>query len=188
MERLNSYVWQITNFMGLTNYPTESWSEWLYKHLIHYCNNIIAIISCVVVIYGITNIYRGRKKKSSKRINKTEEYCRAIVEKIFHKPFPSVRPNWLNNPKTGRNLELDMFNEQLKLAFEYNGAQHVQYTPYYHNSREDFDKQVERDKLKNHICKQNGITLISIPHTIPKKKLHEYIIQQCKLSNIHYLY
>jgi hypothetical protein len=35
--------------------------------------------------------------------------------------FKSVRPGWLENPLTGRNLELDCYNEYLKLALEYNG-------------------------------------------------------------------
>src|SRR5690606_33925395 len=77
--------------------------------------------------------------------NKNENRCRVIMEKIFGKPFPSVRPKWLKNPATRRNLELDMychsielpgFKKPIRLAVEYDGKQHTMLTKF-HNSPKD---------------------------------------------------
>jgi len=49
---------------------------------------------------------------------KYENECRRILQCLFLKPFPKVRPDFLRNPKTGRNLELDMYNQDIALALE----------------------------------------------------------------------
>jgi hypothetical protein len=100
--------------------------------------------------------------RGSNHSSKAEDSCREIVERLFNKQFPSVRPNWLKNPMTNRNLELDMYNEELKLAFEYDGQQHREYTPRWHNSQDDFDDQVLRDKMKNKLCRLKGVSLIRV--------------------------
>jgi len=65
-----------------------------------------------------------RCNQCSKDVYKDEKECRVIFEKITGCKFPSKRPNFLKNPKTGFNLELDGYCEELKLAFEYDGEQH----------------------------------------------------------------
>ena len=62
--------------------------------------------------------HRGRK------ISKGEQKCKETLEKIYGKEFLCVRPDFLRNPETNRKLELDCYNEELKLAVEYNGIQH----------------------------------------------------------------
>jgi very-short-patch-repair endonuclease len=60
-----------------------------------------------------------------------------------------------------KGLELDIYLPELSLAIEVDGKQHYQYTPYFHrNGPEDFEKQKERDKKKNKLCKESGITLL----------------------------
>jgi hypothetical protein len=118
--------------------------------------------------------------------NKYENICREIVEKIYNKPFPSVRPDFLKNPKTGKNLELDMYNSELNLALEYNGSQHYHYNPYYHPSYDHYLSQVERDDFKRQVCKSKGITLIEIPYTVRKEDFEDYIrneLQRTKKLN-----
>lgn len=124
------------------------------------------------------------QKKKKKKINKTENFCRSVVEKMFNRPFPSVRPDWLNNNNSGKNLELDMYNRDLNLAFEYDGIQHYKFNKFFHKSEEDFKKQQERDVYKKEVCKQNGISLICIPYTVKKENMKEYIINECKKQNI----
>jgi len=132
--------------------------------------------------YQYKGIFRyknwGKKiggKVKRRRVNKTEEICRNIIEQIYNKPFPSVRPNFLKSPRTGKNLELDCYNQDLKIAIEYNGQQHYQFTPHFHKSKKDFYAQVHRDNWKRKKCRENGITLIEIPFWIPQEKLAEFI-------------
>jgi len=104
-----------------------------------------------------------------------ESLCRSILEKYFNKPFPSSRPDFLNNPETGKNLEIDCFNEELSLGLEYNGGQHYDWPNKFHKTYEEFEAQRRRDQLKREICNKSGIYLITVPYRIPHHRLPEYI-------------
>nr|QBK88384.1 MAG: hypothetical protein LCMiAC01_00480 [Mimivirus LCMiAC01] len=110
-----------------------------------------------------------------------EQICRQIFEKIFNdKKFTSIRPKWLMGKK-GYPLELDGYNEQLKLGFEYNGEQHYKSIPIFKNNLKE---QQARDKLKVLICKEKGVNLIVIPYTIKPENFQEFIINRCNELNI----
>lgn len=47
-----------------------------------------------------------------------ELYSREIISTMFNKEFLSCRPNWLQNIHSGKNLELDIYCEDLNIAFE----------------------------------------------------------------------
>lgn len=70
--------------------------------------------------------------------------------------------------ETGRKLRFDYcaiyeYNGQIHMwLIELNGKQHDEYTPFYHNSEEEFIKQQEYDKMKKEYCEQNNIPLIII--------------------------
>jgi len=113
-------------------------------------------------------------------IYKNEEKCRDVVQRIFNRPFKKSRPDFLRNPKTNRNLELDVFNEDLKIAVEYNGIQHRTYAPYFHKSPKDFEEQLQRDDFKKKRCKETGICLIVVPDTIRYHEIEEYIKSELK--------
>jgi len=140
--------------------------------------------------YKYKGIFRyknwGKKIQSVKkqRVNKTEAICRHIVETIYKRPFPSIRPNFLKSPRTGKNLELDCYNADLKIALEYNGQQHYQFTPHFHKTKKDFYSQVHRDNWKRKKCQENGITLIEIPFWIPPDKLDEFIKTELQKKNL----
>jgi hypothetical protein len=78
-----------------------------------------------------------------------------------------VKPPWLNG------LELDGYNDDLKLAFEYQGKQHYEWVPYFHKEEKQFDDQQERDQRKYAACSARDVCLIVIPyhftHRSPKK-------------------
>ena len=104
---------------------------------------------------------------------KHEEQCRNIFEMITGKKFKKTRPDFLKYP-TGKNLELDGYNKELNIAFEYNGIQHYEFTPFFHsNGIEDFYKQIAHDDFKKKRCSDEGIYLITIPYT--EKDLYGYI-------------
>ena len=116
--------------------------------------------------------FRRSKPAFNKVTSKFEEQCRVILEKHYHAKFKSVRPDWLKNPKTGANLELDGYNKKLKIAFEANGIQHYKYDRHFHKSRSDYTDQVYRDKIKARICREKGIHLIVIPYYIDDIKAY----------------
>lgn len=89
-----------------------------------------------------------------------ENIVREIFQKTFNDEFISVRPDWLKNPDTNYNMELDGFCEKLKLAFEYNGVQH--YKQSFFQSEKAFKRQQIRDQYKINITKELGINLIII--------------------------
>lgn len=114
---------------------------------------------------------KPKKKRNSK---KTEDKCREIVEDIFGRPFPSMRPDFLRNHETGRNMECDLMNQDMKLCIERNGEQHYKHVNHFH-TEEEFNKQLKRDKLKASLLQKNGYTLITIPYTVHYDVLEQYI-------------
>ena len=110
------------------------------------------------------NDKNGQKRKLKINQKSFENRLRKIVTNYFQKEFKCVRPSWLKNCLTGRNLELDMFNEELKIALEFHGCQHIKYTPFFHKSEQQFKDQLIRDQLKARLCKEHGIKLIIIYH------------------------
>src|SRR5690606_4225521 len=51
--------------------------------------------------------------KSPVRFNKSENECRRVLQNIFiGYKFPNVRPDFMENNKTKRCLELDCYNEK----------------------------------------------------------------------------
>lgn len=120
------------------------------------------------------------EKKKKKRVNKTEEICRKIIQKIYNRPFPSVRPDFLKSPVSKKNLELDCYNSDLRIALEYNGQQHYTYTPYFHKFKKNFYSQVHRDDWKRQKCRDLGIKLIEVPYWVIPIDLEEYITKELK--------
>ncbi len=124
----------------------------------------------------------GLHKKTSPRVNKSEEKCRRVFENIFRRRFPSVRPEFLTNPVTNKRLELDGFCPSIPtplgrgLAFEYDGIQHAKYKPYFHrHGRPEFVYQQKRDSWKDLKCAHEGILLIRIPHVVTPENLRPFI-------------
>lgn len=116
---------------------------------------------------------------------KNEKRCREIFESIFGSPFPSVRPSFLKR-KNGKALELDGYNDKLKLAFEYNGVQHYKFSPRFHGSPNDFREQEQRDRDKRRMCAAAGVTLIEIPYTVKYQDLEAFIrrrLSELKILN-----
>ncbi len=116
----------------------------------------------------------SEKPKKKRNTKKTEDKCRSIVENIFGRPFPSMRPDFLRNHETGRNMECDLMNQDMKLCIERNGEQHYKHVDHFH-TEEQFSKQVQRDKLKASLLQKNGYTLITIPYTVHYDVLDQYI-------------
>lgn len=122
-----------------------------------------------------SNNFKSGKRCPECKIYKNEEECRQIIEKITNNKFPKVKPDFLKNPQTGFNLELDGYCEELKMAFEYDGEHHYQETHYNNN----LQKVKEIDSLKDKLCLKSGILLLRIPYWEKnKEKLIKDLIQK----------
>jgi hypothetical protein len=117
----------------------------------------------------------SKPKKKASFESKGETECRRAVETLTGKPFPKARPNFMMNGVSGHNLELDCYNDELKIAVEYNGEQHYKYIPYFHTSKDAFYNLKYRDDMKKRLCNQNGITLITVPYTVNNEDIEKYI-------------
>lgn len=156
--------------------------------------DILLILSILfLIIYAFTRI--GKKGSFDRTVNvpskwdiqpttrqkpkesKGESICRNYFERTFGREFAKARPRFLNNPVTGGeyNLELDGYNAELKLAFEYQGQQHYKYVPYFHRNKEAFYNQKYRDYMKRNMCKENGITLIEVPYSVSHDQIEGYV-------------
>jgi len=116
-------------------------------------------------------------------INYGEEYCRFVLEYFFDVKFKKIRPQWLKT-KNNTLLELDGYNEELKIAFEYNGLQHYANVPFFFKTEEEFKKRQEDDEYKMKVCGKEKVNLIIIPYDVHQNDIPRYIYNKCKDLNI----
>jgi hypothetical protein len=89
-----------------------------------------------------------------------------------------MRPEFLKYKSCSRLLELDGYNIEYKLAFEFQGIQHYEYCKFFHEGNpENLERQKERDEFKRKKCEEIGINLIVIPYTYDTyDKKHKFIM------------
>lgn len=107
-----------------------------------------------------------------------ERLSKSILETMFEIPFPKKKPQWLFD-LTGKRLELDGFNKDAKIAFEYQGVQH--YKGYGIYEKIDIKERQKTDQLKADACKEYGIKLIVIPYFKRLNNLQQIIksVENC---------
>lgn len=98
-----------------------------------------------------------------------EQEFRKSIEKYFNISFLKLRYKWLIY-KNSRSLELDGYNEDSRIAFEYQGFQHYQLC--YLNNYQSYQLQKikDRDNFKIQKCHDLGICLIVMPCWVPKEQ------------------
>ena len=94
--------------------------------------------------------------------NYSENICRQIIEQLYNKKFPS---SWdIIKRKGKRTLQLDGYNENLQIAFEYQGEQH--FFGWFNVDKDiqqnELIKIQERDAEKKQICIDKNILLLEI--------------------------
>ena len=110
---------------------------------------------------------------------RSERICRLIFEHLFRAEFRKTRPEWLLG-ENGVPLELDGYCAPLRLAFEYQGAQHFVAVKQFRMSRRRLATLQARDEMKRARCREHGITLIEIPYTVPNAEIEPYIRAELK--------
>lgn len=107
--------------------------------------------------------------------------ARTVLEIMLHIKLPRTRPEWLREPWSRIGLELDGYDQQSSIAFEYQGTQHYEQTR--HIDKESVEKIKKRDARKRQICWSREIILIIIP-TFPSLINVDAIINQIELAVI----
>lgn len=132
--------------------------------------------------YSQSYYYGGgnKKKRGIPRQSKKETKCKIILENIFKRPFNKIRPAFLKNEVTGKNLEIDCYCADLRLGLEFNGKQHYEFVPVMHKTKDAFRAQQYRDHMKKEMCEKQGIKLIEVPYWIPEDNLQAYIMQELR--------
>lgn len=120
-----------------------------------------------------------KKSKSSRRESKGEKECRKFFESHYGVSFPKQRPDFLRNPKTGRCLELDGYNGDLGIAFEYNGKQHYERVEYFQKNNNQFLDQKYRDNLKRQLCMKNSVILVIVPYNVGD--IHQFLSKKVEI-------
>ena len=112
-----------------------------------------------------------------------EERVRIILKTHFRKEFKKIRPEWLINHNTNSKMELDGYNEELKIAFEYQGRQHYSNNTQFAGTQKE---QEERDQLKKKLCEANNIKLYVLdqPSSYAEDKFVESILAQFKKQGL----
>ncbi|PCJ23331.1 MAG: hypothetical protein COA94_08385 [Rickettsiales bacterium] len=141
-------------------------------------NKVTVCTKTVKVLHKETHKNVGKIKRKYIKCSKGETECRNVLEDLFNVYFDRCRPDFLKNPETKRNLELDCFNGKLMLAVEYNGVQHYVHPNFTNQSKEAFVKQMRRDIFKIEMCDKLHIYLITVPYTVKRKDIKEYIISR----------
>ena len=146
-------------------------------------NNNKILESIMDIDKGMRNERGGGGGSGRGGDSKGERECRRVLEVIFQRPFDKARPYFLNNPVTGgtNNLELDCFNQELRLAVEYSGQQHYKFIPYFHKNKEAFQTQKYRDYMKATMCKENNINLIVVPYTVKIKDIQSFLMKELQI-------
>jgi hypothetical protein len=107
-----------------------------------------------------------------------ERKCKAAMQQLFGVKFVKRRFADLKGIG-GKSLEIDLYNEELKLGLEHQGAQHFIRKKYFGEHR--YDGVREHDRRKKTYCAKRGITLIEI-HQVgektPDEKLKDAIRKQ----------
>lgn len=106
-----------------------------------------------------------------------ERVARAILEQMFQAKFPKARPEWLRPARGPRPLELDGLNSRIKVAFEYQGEQHVSVDGRFTRSAEALRRRRSRDRWKAFQCSRRDIVLLAIPGLADLGKLPDHVRQ-----------
>ena len=114
--------------------------------------------------------------------NVSERITNAMFEHLFGCKFDKIKPTWLIND-AGNKMELDGYNDGLKIAFEYQGIQHYRFNARFHQDT-SLKKRMEDDSLKKRLCKKHNIVLIEIPYTVNYEELFNFILAQCEIKKI----
>ena len=144
----------------------------VYLYILYNCSS--SCLSANDYLGGATHKYISKDLKKYPRSR-----CEAIVikhlESITGKKFPSVNPPWLLYE--GKTLELDGYNDELKLAVEFSGPLHTKWNPAFESYTSYFTR-VIKDMVKLKTTKRQGVNLFVIDMSLPSRHWRNYILSR----------
>lgn len=90
---------------------------------------------------------------------------------------------WLKLGANDSYYELDMYNEEIGLAIEFNGFQHHRPVPHF-GGQDTFDRVKERDAIKTEACADNGVCLIVVSEPEVRENTRESVPREAIATNI----
>lgn len=114
-----------------------------------------------------------------------EHKIRTLLEHVLGIKLPKSRPKWNINQKTNLPLELDGYNEESKIAFEFQGEQHYKETTFLNAGNLEYTKY--KDEVKKQNCLKNNVVLIVIDDVFDLNNndlIVNYVLKLLQDSNI----
>ncbi len=121
--------------------------------------------------------------------NYGEKIVREIFEKVTGREFHLAYPKWLKNGD-GNQLQLDGYNESLRIAFEHQGKQHFQALDVM-GGRKGLLSRLRNDRIKKQLCKRKMVSLLiikSVPQIVSVDEAKKIILDFCqrhRVSKVH---
>jgi hypothetical protein len=108
----------------------------------------------------------------------TQEKCRFIFQELLGCEFVKSKKPFKNK------YELDGYNEEMALGFEFNGPQHYINNRNYYKTNAGLEKRIKMDIEKEKICRKLSIDLVVIPcNEVSRDCSYNGIIDDDKLIN-----
>jgi hypothetical protein len=115
--------------------------------------------------------YPLRSEQASK--SKSQYLLGRVIQQVYSEQAVILE----EFPVIGTRLSLDFFLPNHKIAFEFQGKQHTEFSPHFHRTRAAFERQQQRDLDKKSWCVLNGIRLIEVFETVDADGLRDLICQ-----------
>lgn len=100
-------------------------------------------------------------KKTRKGPSKGEQRIADILTKA---KIPFETEKSFNDEKRIQLYRFDFYIPNINSCIEFQGIQHMQYSPFFYKNRSEFLKAQERDRIKISYCLAHGIKLYCIPY------------------------
>lgn len=118
-------------------------------------------------------------KERHRKMSRGQAALTAIMQKLL--PNEKI----VNEHYLGERLKLDIYCPKYKIGAEYHGRQHFYYTSRFFESKEDFERALERDERKIELCKEQGIALIIFRYNdkLTEEAVYERMLEAIKNSS-----
>lgn len=141
------------------------WLEGLVQRVMRRAQFIMQALNPVAIQRqtSIQTLQRGMELARLRKGYSLGQYLLARMVETSAAPgtmiFENAEPVGLTNPVTGGQMHYDIFLPDYRVAIEFHGPQH-DYLTELHTSVEEFEEQRRRDRLKEEISREKGITVL----------------------------